>query len=219
MTIYSLDELLFLFGIWKFLIGYCCCARLASCTLGRSGRCGKLTLFPGHVWGPFGASYPEPVLPKLLWAGWHCSLTSGCALSPVSLAVQSTQLIDFWVVTAHLPRGFPWETFKTVPGQLFLSRFEPWKTLTHFLPQYQPTRCVITSQMQLSVSTISLLCHRPSCFLRYPCKVYANRREHIRLSDWSHWGPSSPGLEVKWQPPSPFPLGVMGQLPQRTTSS
>lgn len=151
--------------------------------------------------------------------GDTCSLTSGYSLSRVSLVVQSTQLTDFWMGTVHLPNRFPWEAVETVPDQLSLSRFEPWKILTHFLPQYQTMRCVITSQMQLSVSTLSLLCYRPSCFLRYPRKVYANRREHIRLSDLSHWGSSSPGLEVKWQPPSSFPLGVMGQLPQRTTSS
>ena len=152
--------------------------------------------------------------------GDTCTLTSSCSLSPISLVVQSTQLIDFWMVTVHLRWGSPWETFKTVPGQLSLSRFDPWKTLTHFLPQYQPMRCVITSQMQLSASPLSLSCYGPSCFLRYPCKVYTNRREHIRLSDWSHWGSSSLGLEVKWQPPPAFPLGVMGQgRAERTTSS
>ena len=78
------------------------------------------------------------------------------------------------MVTAHLPWGSPWETVKTVPGQLSLSRFDPWKILTHLLPQYQPMRCVITSQMQLSASPLSLPCYGPSCFLRCPCKVYAN---------------------------------------------
>lgn len=134
----------------------------------RSGRCGKLTV----SWARF----------RVLWGPppWTCPTKAPMSrVTPVHWLVAILWALLLWQFSplnsdSHMktaPWGFPWGPVKTVPGQQSLSRCEPWKTLTHSLPQCQPTRGVITSQMQLSVSTHSLLCYRPQWLSQLPMQA------------------------------------------------